>query len=78
MSDKKRKQQNEQKQDGQNMPEDDLPTKTIAESENYVVWLSQEPDGEIVYHVELGAVTLHFFQEEWEELVALIQVAEQR
>jgi hypothetical protein len=72
MSDKKRKQQNEQ-----NTPDDDLPTKTIAESENYVVWLSQEPDGEIVYHIELGAVTLHFFQEEWEELVALIQVAEQ-
>ncbi|MCS6835910.1 MAG: hypothetical protein NZ750_07820 [Anaerolineae bacterium] len=72
MSDKKRKQQNEQ-----NAPDDALPTKTIAESENYVVWLSQEPDGEIVYHVELGAVTLHFFQEEWEELVALIRVAEQ-
>jgi len=71
MSDKKRKQANE-------TPDDALPTKTIAESENYVVWLSQEPDGETVYHVELGAVTLHFFQEEWEELVALIQVAEQR
>jgi hypothetical protein len=24
-----------------------------------------EPDGEAIYHVEAGAVTLHFFTEEW-------------
>lgn len=57
-------------------PEEVVPTKTLAESDNYVAWLSQEPDGEQVYHLELGPITLHFFQEEWEELLALISVAE--
>ena len=50
----------------------DIPTDTLAESSNYVAWLSDEPDGEAVYHLELGAVTLHFFQEEWQELVKLV------
>lgn len=53
------------------MPES-IPTETLAETENYVVWVSKEPDGETVYHIELGAVTLHFFQEEWDELVSVI------
>ena len=48
---------------------------TLAETENYAAWLSTEPDGEVVYHVELGPVTLHFFREEWEEVVTLIEAA---
>lgn len=57
------------------LPEDDLPVETIAETENYSVWLSQEPDGEIQYHLELGAgnITVHFFQEEWDEFVSLMR-----
>jgi hypothetical protein len=47
----------------------------LAESENYAVLLGQDADGESVYNVELGSVTLHLFQEEWEELVALIAAA---
>jgi hypothetical protein len=54
---------------------DDIPTDTLAETSNYVAWVSQEPDGEIVYHLELGAMTLHFFREEWDELVSLVQQA---
>ncbi len=54
---------------------DDIPTDTLAETSSYVAWLSQEPDGEVVYHLELGAVTLHFFKEEWDELVQLIDSA---
>ncbi len=48
---------------------------TLAETENYAAWLSTESDGEVVYHIELGPVTLHFFQEEWDEVVALIEAA---
>jgi hypothetical protein len=48
---------------------------TLAETENYAAWLSTESDGELVYHVELGPVTLHFFQEEWDEVVTLIEGA---
>ncbi len=54
---------------------DDIPTEIIAETDNYVAWISQEPDGEKSYHLELGSVTLHFFREEWDELLALIQQA---
>jgi len=55
--------------------EDAIPTRTLAESDNYAIWLSQEPDGETIYHLELGSLTLHFFQEEWEEISGLISVA---
>ena len=54
---------------------DDIPTDTLAETSNYVAWLSQEPDGEMVFHLELGAVTLHFFKEEWDEVVQLVEQA---
>ncbi len=53
----------------------DINVDTLAESENYAAWISTESDGEIVYHVELGPVTLHFFQEEWDEVVGLIDAA---
>jgi len=53
----------------------DIPTDTLAETENYIAWMSEEPDGEEVFHIELGSMTLHFFREEWEELQALMQEA---
>lgn len=54
---------------------DDIPTHELAQTENYLAWQSDEPDDETVYHLELGAVTLHFFREEWEELIALVRAA---
>lgn len=48
-------------------------TETIAETDNYLAWLAQEPDGEITYHLELNNVTLHFFREEWEEFLELVR-----
>ena len=53
----------------------DIPTITLAETEDYIAWVSEEPDGEKVYHIELGSVTMHFFREEWEELLNLIRMA---
>lgn len=53
----------------------DVDVNTLAETENYVAWMSNEPDGEQVIHLELGAVTLHFFREEWQELLELIDEA---
>ena len=47
----------------------------LAETDNYMVWEVAEPDGEVTFHVELGAVTLHFFREEWHEFLQLIKVA---
>ena len=46
-------------------------TKTICETENYIAWLSDEPDGERIYHLELNNATIHFFREEWQELLLL-------
>jgi len=44
----------------------------FAETENYSAWRAEEPDGETTYHLELGPVTVHFFREEWEELLKLV------
>jgi hypothetical protein len=46
-------------------------TDVIAETDNYLAWKADEPDGETTYHLELNNVTLHFFQEEWDELLKL-------
>ncbi len=48
-------------------------TENLAETENYLIWLAEEPDSEITYHIELNNVTLHFFKEEWDEFLALVQ-----
>ncbi|MBC6954693.1 MAG: hypothetical protein IT298_16730 [Chloroflexi bacterium] len=49
--------------------------KAIAETENYLAYSVVEPDGEETFHLELGSVTLHFFREEWEELLGLMDGA---
>jgi hypothetical protein len=45
----------------------------MTETENYLAWRVEEPDGEITYHLQLNNVTVHFFQEEWNELLALMR-----
>ncbi len=47
-------------------------TETLAETDNYLAWKAEEPDGETTYHIELNNVTLHFFEEEWEEFLDLV------
>lgn len=54
-------------------PSDNMKTKTLAETENYIAWEVEEPDGEITYHLQLNNLTVHFFKEEWEELLELIK-----
>jgi hypothetical protein len=49
-------------------------TQTIVETDQYIVWKSDEPDGEAVYHIEVNNVTLHFFKEEWEEFLELMKL----
>ena len=48
-------------------------TETIAETDTYLAWKANEPDGEVTYHLELNNVTLHFFREEWEEFLELVK-----
>ncbi len=49
-------------------------TTTIAETENFLAWKAEEPDGETTYHLELNNVTLHFFKEEWQEFLDLVDL----
>lgn len=46
---------------------------TLAETENYLAWKADEPDGETTYHLELNNVTMHFFTEEWAEFLELVK-----
>jgi hypothetical protein len=48
-------------------------TETLAETENFLAWKAEEPDGETTYHVEMNNVTVHFFEEEWKEFLQLVQ-----
>lgn len=48
----------------------------VAETENFVVWYSEE-DEDIVYHIELGGITLHVSSEEWDEFIVLVKSADQ-
>jgi hypothetical protein len=47
-------------------------TQTLAETSNYIAWVAREPDGETTYHLELNNITLHFFEEEWQEFLGLV------
>ncbi len=59
------------------MPKNPEPqTETLAETENYLIWKAEEPDGETTYHVELGNVTMHFFREEFDEFLELVTALE--
>jgi hypothetical protein len=51
-------------------PETDI----MAETENFLAWRADEPDGESTYHLELNNVTLHFFKEEWDEFLELVKL----
>jgi hypothetical protein len=56
-----------------NENQNDPKTETIAETDNFLAWKADEPDGETTYHVELNNVTVHFFEEEWKEFLQLVR-----
>ena len=50
----------------------DPATETLAETDNFMAWRANEPDGETTYYLQLGRATINFFMEEWDELLASI------
>jgi len=48
-------------------------TKTLAETESFIIWSAEEEDGETTFHLELSNVTIHLVPEEWEEFLELIR-----
>jgi hypothetical protein len=55
-------------------PDQDIETEVIAETENFLAWRADEPDGESTYHLELNNLTVHFFTEEWQEFLQLADI----
>ncbi|GJQ52627.1 MAG: hypothetical protein OZ914_04935 [Anaerolineaceae bacterium] len=55
--------------DNHNEPKTDM----LAETDNFMAWRAEEPDGETTYHIELNNVTVHFFEEEWREFMELVR-----
>lgn len=51
---------------------DEPATETLAETENFMAWRADEPDGETTYYLQLGRATVNFFSEEWRDLLAAI------
>jgi hypothetical protein len=54
-------------------PEFEINTTTIAETNSMGAWKAEEPDGEVVFNLQLNNITIHFFQEEWNEFLDLIK-----
>lgn len=54
-----------------NVQENDI----LAETENMIVWRSEEEQVGYIYHVEMGGISLHLLPEEWDEFIVLIRSA---
>jgi hypothetical protein len=57
----------------QSSPSDDIEIETLAETEEFFAWSSGEPDGEVIYHIEFGTVTVHFIREDWQQALDLFR-----
>ncbi len=54
---------------------DDLPLDTLAETENFEAYVTEDAEDGEMFHIDLGRLTLHLFREEWDELVELMRAA---
>jgi hypothetical protein len=59
------------------MSKHDFEPDIIAQTESFGVWRSDEEDEGLIFHVELGGITLHMTSEEWDELLLLVKAADQ-
>jgi hypothetical protein len=44
----------------------------LAETDDFSIWRSED-EGGVVYHLEFGAVTVHLYQEEWDQFLNLVE-----
>ena len=51
----------------------EIKTQDISQTENFLAWRVEEPDGETTFHLDINNVTVHFFKEEWEEFLELMK-----
>ncbi len=55
--------------------QDDINMQQLSETENFSLFRTRDEDG-VIYHIEMGGITLHLMAEEWEEFVVLIKEAD--
>ena len=48
----------------------------ITQTDNFGVWRSDDAEEGMLFHIELGGITLHLTSEEWDELVLLIKTVD--
>ena len=48
-------------------------TVVIAETDDFLVYKANEPDGETIYFLTYNNLTIQFFQEEWDEFLKLAE-----
>jgi len=51
--------------------EQHIQSETLAETENYAIWISEDDD-ELMFHFEVGMTTINFLKEEWDEFLELM------
>ena len=49
--------------------------KVLAETEMSEIFATQDEEGQVLYHLELGNITIHLLPEEWEDLLELMAQA---
>jgi hypothetical protein len=49
---------------------------TLAETDSFEIWVDHDEEGEPIFHVHLGVITVHLSQDEWEEMVTLFNQIE--
>lgn len=56
------------------MSNNDTDSDIIAQTESFLIWSSNEAEeGDTLFHIELGGITLHMTSEEWDEFVVLMK-----
>lgn len=50
----------------------------LAETENFTVYVTEDPEEGEMFHVDLGLVELHMVREEFQELLEIIRTAEKK
>ena len=54
----------------------DADVDVLAQTDNFEI-LTTESNDDVVFHIDLGRITLHLASEEWDELVLLVKTADQ-
>jgi len=55
------------------MLKQDFEPDVIAQTENFGVWCSDDEEEGLLFHIELGGITMHMTSEEWDEFILLIK-----